>query len=106
MSSSQVRRLALPRFLPLCGDLGFFSVFARLHSLRSLALSAFTGALVYGYVRSVQAYGCVVMFAGGLAGLAHKSQLADAYVADPHDHYTEGQSVRASVLEVDPGAAT
>ena len=42
-------------------------------------------------------------FLGGLTGRAGLAQLSDTFVSDPHLFFTEGQSVRAAVVAVEPG---
>ena len=68
------------------------------------------GDIVTGRVRRVEAFGVFVDLAapaGGSgrapprAGLAHKSELADAFVGDPASLFRPGQVVRARVLRMD-----
>lgn len=39
-------------------------------------------------------------FLGGLTGRAGLAQLSDTFVSDPHLFFREGQSVRATVVQV------
>ena len=61
------------------------------------------GDLLSGYVKSVSKHGVFVGLLGDLTGLAHKSTMADAFVADPSDFFEAGDSVRMSVLAVEDG---
>ncbi|KAK3232629.1 hypothetical protein CYMTET_57026 [Cymbomonas tetramitiformis] len=66
------------------------------------AIGDFTaGAMHPGFVASVTDGGCFVRFLGRLTGLAPIQHLADAFVSDPRQHFTAGQSVRAQVVETD-----
>ncbi|PRW20900.1 RRP5-like protein [Chlorella sorokiniana] len=59
------------------------------------------GALLPGYVASVTEDAVFVRFLGGLTGRAGLAQLSDTFVSDPHLFFREGQSVRATVVQVD-----
>jgi len=61
------------------------------------------GDLLSGYVKSVSKHGAFVGMLGDLTGLAHKSAMADAFVADPSDFFQPGDSVRMSVLSIEDG---
>eukprot|EP00887_Chlorella_sp_A99_P001742 scaffold19.g1742.t1 len=58
-------------------------------------------AALQGYVASVTSDAVFVRFLGGLTGRAGLAQLSDTFVSDPHLHFSEGQSVRAQVAQVD-----
>ena len=63
------------------------------------------GALITGRVRRAEAFGVFVDIdgaPGARAGLAHVSELADEFVADPPSRFPPGTLVRARVLRVDP----
>ena len=64
------------------------------------------GALLAGYVSSLQPYGVFVKFAGGFSALAPKAMLSDAIVEDVQKSglFTVGQSVWAVVQSVDAEA--
>jgi ribosomal protein S1 len=59
-------------------------------------------ALLPGYVASVSGDAVFVRFLAGVTGRAGITQLADGFVSAPRQHFTEGQSVRAQVLQVGP----
>ena len=62
------------------------------------------GAVVSGRVRRIEPFGVFVDIdggGGGRAGLAHVSELADEFVADPAARFAVGAPVRARVLRVD-----
>jgi len=59
------------------------------------------GALLQGFVANVTHDSVFVRFAGHTTGRAGLSQLADSFVADPRQLFTEGQSVRTQVVTVD-----
>jgi len=61
------------------------------------------GDVLSGYVKSVSKHGCFVGLLGDLTGLAHKSSMADAFVADPADFFLPGDSITMSVLELTEG---
>ena len=56
-----------------------------------------------GYITGVTNDACYVRFLGHLTGRAGLAQLADSFVSDPHRHFSQGQSVRAQVVQVGLG---
>jgi hypothetical protein len=62
-------------------------------------------ALLPGYVASVSGDAVFVRFLAGVTGRAGITQLGDGFVSAPRQHYSEGQSVRAQVLQVSWGGA-
>ncbi|XP_068954963.1 protein RRP5 homolog [Petaurus breviceps papuanus] len=58
------------------------------------------GMLLTGFVKSIKAYGVFVQFPSGLSGLAPKSVLSDKFVTTISDHFVEGQTVVAKVINV------
>eukprot|EP00899_Mesostigma_viride_P026493 jgi/Mesvir1/7028/Mv09156-RA.1 len=70
-------------------------------SLPSSIPELHTHSVYQGYIANINEMGCFVRFLGHLTGLATISQLADTFVTDVRQHFTEGQSVRAACLEVD-----
>jgi hypothetical protein len=56
--------------------------------------------LASGFVASVTADAVFVRFLGGLTGRAGLGGLADTFVSDARRHFSEGQSVRAQVVQV------
>ena len=59
------------------------------------------GGVVKGRVKRIEKYGVFVQLEGGAVGLAHVSEVADAFVADVNELFKVGQGVRARVLKVD-----
>ena len=64
------------------------------------------GQIVTGKVKRIEAFGVFVELEGGggeknVTGLAHKSELADAFVRDPGQLFSVGQIVKARVVGVD-----
>ena len=59
------------------------------------------GMILEGTVTNVAAFGAFVDIGVHQDGLVHISQLADRYVADPHDVVKSGQVVKVRVQEVD-----
>lgn len=57
-------------------------------------------SLLPGYVASVSGDAVFVRFLAGRTGRAGITQLGDGFVSAPRQHYSEGQSVRAQVLQV------
>lgn len=57
-------------------------------------------SLLQGYVASSTPRGVFVRFLGRLTGMAPISQLSDSFVSDPAGLFTQGQSVRARVVEI------
>ncbi|KJE97854.1 hypothetical protein CAOG_007936 [Capsaspora owczarzaki ATCC 30864] len=60
-----------------------------------------TGAVLPGFVKSIQPYGVFVGFLNGLTGLTHLTRLAGHFVTAPAEEFAVGQSVKAAVVEVD-----
>lgn len=59
------------------------------------------GMILEGTVTNVAAFGAFVDVGVHQDGLVHVSQLADRFVADPHEVVSSGQVVKVRVLEVD-----
>ncbi|KAL4451480.1 hypothetical protein ABPG75_007142 [Micractinium tetrahymenae] len=59
------------------------------------------GSVLAGYVASVTRDAVFVRFLGGLTGRAGLAQLSDTFVSDPHLFFREGQSVRATVVQLE-----
>lgn len=57
------------------------------------------GAVLPGFVRNMQPYGCFVDFPHQLTGLAHLKHLSDQFVSRPSEVYQETQTVWAKVHE-------
>ena len=52
-------------------------------------------------MRNVVAFGAFVDIGSKNDGLIHVSQIADRYIANPMDHLSVGQEVRARIVGID-----
>ncbi len=77
-----------------------FEVFSFADGVRELA-DVKSGMVLPGIVTNVTNFGAFIDIGVHQDGLAHVSQLADAFVKNPHDVVRPGQKVTARVLEVD-----
>ncbi|OBR64849.1 30S ribosomal protein S1 [Paenibacillus oryzae] len=57
------------------------------------------GDIVEGTVRRIVTFGAFVEIAPGVEGLVHISQIAHRHIGTPHEVLTEGQEVKAKVLD-------
>ena len=57
--------------------------------------------IVTGVVRNVVAFGAFVDIGSKNDGLVHVSQIADRYIANPMDHLSVGQEVKARIVGID-----
>ncbi len=62
------------------------------------------GQVVEGTVTRVVPFGAFVRLDDGIEGLVHISELADRYVAHPHEVVHEGDRVQVRILNIDPKA--
>lgn len=60
------------------------------------------GMQVPGTIIKVQANGAQIQFFGSLRGYLPISEMSEAYIRDPTEHFRAGQVVNVHVLEVDP----
>ncbi len=60
------------------------------------------GAVVEGKVTGITKFGAFVALPNGKSGLVHISEVANAFVADVHDHVQMGQTVKVRVLSISP----
>lgn len=61
------------------------------------------GQIVEGKVKTITNFGAFIALDHGKTGMVHISDIANAYVNDIHDFLTEGQDVKAMVINVDGG---
>lgn len=61
------------------------------------------GSIVEGVVTGITKFGAFVEIPGGVTGLVHISEVADAYVKDVKDYLKERDLVRVKVINVDAG---
>lgn len=60
------------------------------------------GMIFEGTVTGLAKFGAFVKMPTGETGLCHISEIADDYVKEVSDYLSEGQSVKAKILSVDP----
>jgi S1 RNA binding domain protein len=59
------------------------------------------GSIVEGVVTGITKFGAFVELPGGLTGLVHISEVADAYVKDVKDYLKEADKVKVKVVTID-----
>lgn len=59
------------------------------------------GNIVEGTVTGITKFGAFVELAGGVTGLVHISEVADAYVKDVKDYLKEADKVTVKVVNID-----
>ena len=59
------------------------------------------GSVVEGVVSRITNFGAFVDIEGGKNGLVHISEISDIYVRDVRDFLTEGDKVKAKVINID-----
>jgi S1 RNA binding domain protein len=65
-------------------------------------MSVAVGSILEGVVRGITGFGAFVELPGGVTGLVHISEVADAYVRDVKDYLKEQDRVKVKVINVDP----
>lgn len=68
---------------------------------QELAATLHPGDWIEGTITSIVPFGAFIRLPNGVEGLAHASQLAEGNFLHPHDVVSEGQHVRARVMEID-----
>lgn len=61
------------------------------------------GSVLEGKITGITNFGAFVQLEGGVTGLVHISEVADAYVKDIKDHLQENQVVKVKVINVANG---
>ncbi len=61
------------------------------------------GNILEGVVTGITHFGAFVELPGGVTGLVHISEVADAYVKDVRDYLKDGDKVKVKVIAVDNG---
>ncbi|MGI6610329.1 MAG: S1 RNA-binding domain-containing protein [Limnochordia bacterium] len=61
------------------------------------------GSILEGKVTGITNFGAFVQLDGGVTGLVHISEVADAYVKDIKDYLQESQMVKVKVINVSNG---
>ncbi|PKM90079.1 MAG: RNA-binding protein S1 [Firmicutes bacterium HGW-Firmicutes-12] len=64
-------------------------------------MSITVGIILEGAVTAITPFGAFVELPGGVTGLVHISEVADAYVKDVKDYLKEQDKVRVKVINVD-----
>lgn len=59
------------------------------------------GSIVEGRVTGITKFGAFVELPGGITGLVHISEVADAYVKDVKDYLKDQEQVKVKVINVD-----
>ncbi|HEX3033276.1 MAG TPA: S1 RNA-binding domain-containing protein [Bacillota bacterium] len=60
------------------------------------------GSIIEGVVSGITNFGAFVELPGGVTGLVHISEVADAYVKDVRDYLKDNDTVKVKVISVDP----
>lgn len=64
-------------------------------------MSIAVGSIVEGVVTGITNFGAFVQLPGGVTGLVHISEVADAYVKDVNDYLKEKDVVKVKVINID-----
>lgn len=65
-------------------------------------MSIEVGAILEGVVTGITPFGAFVELPGGVTGLVHISEVADAYVKDVKDYLKQQDVVKVKVINIDP----
>ena len=65
-------------------------------------MSIAVGSILEGLVTGITNFGAFVELPGGVTGLVHISEVADAYVKDVKDYLKEQDKVKVKVINIDP----
>lgn len=65
-------------------------------------MSITVGAILEGIVTGITPFGAFVELPGGVTGLVHISEVADAYVKDVKDYLKEQDVIKVKVINIDP----
>lgn len=60
------------------------------------------GVILEGTVRTITKFGAFVDLPEGKTGMVHISEVSNTFVSDIRQHLTEGDTVRVSVIAIDP----
>lgn len=64
-------------------------------------MSLLVGTIVEGTVTSITNFGAFIELSGGVTGLVHISEVADAYVKDVNDYLKVKDKVKVKVINID-----
>lgn len=59
------------------------------------------GSILMGKITGITKFGAFVALAPGKSGLVHISEIANSYVSDIREHFSEGQEVTVKVIGFD-----
>jgi S1 RNA binding domain protein len=65
-------------------------------------MSIEVGSIYEGVVTGITKFGAFVELPGGVTGLVHISEVADAYVKDVNEYLKDRDNVKVKVISVDP----
>lgn len=65
-------------------------------------MSITIGAILEGTVTGITPFGAFVELPGGVTGLVHISEVADAYVKDVNDYLKQRDRIKVKVISIDP----
>lgn len=65
-------------------------------------MSISVGAILEGVVTGITPFGAFIELPGGVTGLVHISEVADAYVKDVKDYLKEQDKIKVKVINIDP----
>ena len=65
-------------------------------------MSITVGTIVEGTVTGITPFGAFVELPGGVTGLVHISEVADAYVKDVKDYLKEQDKIKVKIINIDP----
>jgi len=65
-------------------------------------MSITIGAILEGTVTGITPFGAFVELPGGVTGLVHISEVADAYVKDVNDYLKQQDRIKVKVISIDP----
>lgn len=82
-------------YVALIGELTVFS-----GGIPPIAMTVSIGDTVKGTVVKIVDYGAIVRLPGGITGLIHISEIADAYVRDVREYLNENDEVAVRVLRL------
>ncbi|KAG5665699.1 hypothetical protein KAF25_009824 [Fusarium avenaceum] len=63
---------------------------------------ASVGMQIPGTIIKIQSSGAIIQFFGNVQGFLPISEMSEAYIKDPHEHFRTGQVVSIHVLDVEP----
>jgi S1 RNA binding domain protein len=66
-------------------------------------MSIEVGSIVEGVVTGITNFGAFIELPGGVTGLVHISEVADAYVKDVRDYLKDKEKVKVKVIAMDKG---